>query len=157
MIDTLNDSRIEEILQKSVIGHIGCCIEDRAYIVPISYAYDGQYVYAHTHEGMKINIMRKNPHVCFEVDNTKNMANWQSVIAWGNYEEITDTEERNKALQLLTGRVLPFNSSITTHIGSEWPFHSQDYHNVGGIVFRIHLKEKTGRFESNGLSPSYTV
>jgi nitroimidazol reductase NimA-like FMN-containing flavoprotein (pyridoxamine 5'-phosphate oxidase superfamily) len=157
MIETLNDRHIEDVLQKNVVGRIGCCIEGRAYIVPISYAYDGQYVYAHTTEGMKVNIMRKNPHVCFEVDNTKNMAEWQSIIAWGDFEELTDTEERNKALQLLTGRVLPFNSGITTHLGSEWPFNSHDYRDIGGIVFRIHLKEKTGRFESNALSPAFTV
>ena len=78
-------------------------------------------------------------------------------IVCAMFSLVTFTEERNRALQLLVGRVLPVNTSITTHLGSEWPFHSEDYRNIEGVVFRINLKETTGRFESYELSPSFTV
>jgi hypothetical protein len=36
--------------------------------VPITYVFDGEAVYAHSADGLKIRMMRANPHVCFEVD-----------------------------------------------------------------------------------------
>ena len=95
---------------------------------------------------MKINMMRKNPEVCFEVDNTKNLANWQSVIAWGSFEELPDGNNRNEAIRILRERKLPILSSQTMQLGSQWPFVSEG-DKIDGIVFRVYLKEKTGRSE----------
>jgi len=154
MLGKLNDIETEEILRRQVVGRIGCCADGVTYVVPVSYAYDGKNIYAHTFEGMKLSMMRKNPHVCFETDILKNMSNWQSVIAWGEFEELTEPKERNKALHILMGRKLPFLSSITTHLSSDWPFSPDDLSKIEGIVFRIALKEKHGRFERNYASPS---
>ena len=115
--------------------------------MPISYAYDGEYIYAHTFEGMKLNLMRKNPEVCFEVDDMHDMANWKSVISWGIFEPITEVSDRNKALRILTDRTLPLISSETTHLSPQWPFPANDADHITGIVFRIRLMEKTGRYE----------
>src|ERR1700688_573053 len=107
MLGTLKMPEIEQLLSKQVVGRIGCRYGESVYIVPISYAYDGKYVYCHTHEGRKVDLMRLNPKVCFEVDNMPNMANWQSVIAWGEFEELKDPSERGKALNKLHARILP--------------------------------------------------
>src|SRR5215210_2019710 len=82
MIGKLNDTEIEEVLYDQVIGRIGCHADNIPYIVPVSYAYDGRYIYIHSKRGMKLNIMRKNPNICFEVEIFENMANWRTVIAW---------------------------------------------------------------------------
>jgi len=92
-------------------------------------------------------MMRKNPKVCFQIDTMHNMGNWQSVIAWGEYEEIHEIAERKDALQKLIGRALPLISSETTHLTPHWPFPSSDFDNIEGIVFRIKLTDKTGRYE----------
>ena len=99
MFGKLNTEDVEALLHQQMVGRIGCQADDRIYVVPISYAYDGTYIYGHALEGMKIFAMRKNPHVCFEVDNLKNLANWQSVISWGVYEELNDDTERYHALK----------------------------------------------------------
>ena len=109
----LDDKQIEDLLQHEIIGRIGCHADGITYVVPISFAYDGKYVYGHTHEGMKINIMRKNPKVCFQVDRLTDMANWKSVIAMGEFEELTEPETRKQALQNLINRTLPQLSSET--------------------------------------------
>src|ERR1043165_4840349 len=116
MIGELNREEIEKLLKRELVGRIGCCANDRVYVIPISYAYDGQCIYARSHEGTKIEIMRKNPNVCFQVDRMNNMANWQSVIAWGQYEELTDASIRGRALQKLVSRVLPAISSETVQL-----------------------------------------
>jgi nitroimidazol reductase NimA-like FMN-containing flavoprotein (pyridoxamine 5'-phosphate oxidase superfamily) len=155
MFGKLSNTEIEEIIKHQVMGRLGCHAHDITYVVPISYAYDGEYIYGHTMEGMKIFMMRRNPKVCFQTDNInmKDMANWQSVIAWGDFEELKQPEERRMALQKLNARKLPLISSETTHLSPQWPFPPEDADRIKGIVYRIRLKEKTGRFEkSNGSS-----
>ena len=158
MIGNLNANEIENLLKEQIIGRIGCYAGDQIYVVPVSYAYDGKYIYVHSFEGKKMEIMRKNPGVCFQVDSMHNTANWQSVIAWGKFEELSDAVERKKALEILIDRHLPIVSSETTHLGKIWPFSRDDADNIKGIVFRILLKEKTGRFEKSEPVPVvYTV
>lgn len=113
MFGKLNIQEIEELIKQQFIGRIGCHADDLTYVVPISYAYDGTYIYGHTVEGMKIDMMRKNPKVCFEIDNTKDLANWQSVICWGQFEELKTEEERKVGLQTLNARALPVITSET--------------------------------------------
>jgi nitroimidazol reductase NimA-like FMN-containing flavoprotein (pyridoxamine 5'-phosphate oxidase superfamily) len=130
-----------------VVGRLGCTDGCRPYIVPISYHYDGDYIYCHTREGMKIDIMRKNPCVCFEVDHLTDMANWESVIARGDFEELKDPALRSMDLDKLYHRVLPLVSSETTHLSPDWPFAPAELDRIEGVTFRIRVNEKTGRFE----------
>jgi nitroimidazol reductase NimA-like FMN-containing flavoprotein (pyridoxamine 5'-phosphate oxidase superfamily) len=152
MLGHLTLPEIEKLLTKEVVGRIGCSDANQVYVVPISYAYDGQYIYCHTHEGLKVQIMRSNPKVCFEVDHLHNMANWQSVIAQGVFEELKDKELRKDALQRLHGRILPLVSSETTHLSHDWPFRPSELNKIAGVTFRIRLEEKTGRFETSPVA-----
>jgi nitroimidazol reductase NimA-like FMN-containing flavoprotein (pyridoxamine 5'-phosphate oxidase superfamily) len=149
MFGKLTGDEIEEVLTQQVVGRIGCHADGRTYIVPISYAYDGEFIIAHTAEGMKINIMRLNPEVCFEIDVMENMANWKSVITWGTFEEIKNSRDRKLAIQKLSDRVFPEMSSKTLQLSPEWPFPPNDPDKIKGIFFRIRLYEKTGRYEKS--------
>jgi uncharacterized protein len=82
MLGELNEAQVDQVLRSEVIGRLGCHAQGRTYIVPITYAYDGDCIYGHSAEGMKVRMMRANPNVCFEVDEMESMANWRSVIAW---------------------------------------------------------------------------
>ena len=147
MLGKLTSPEIEKLLRREVVGRLGCSDGKLVYVVPISYHYDGEYVYCHTHEGQKIDIMRKHPVICFEVDRMQNMANWQSVIAHGRFEELTDLALRSQALQKLHERILPVISSETTHLSPDWPFTPAELNKIQGVTFRLRLEEKTGRFE----------
>jgi nitroimidazol reductase NimA-like FMN-containing flavoprotein (pyridoxamine 5'-phosphate oxidase superfamily) len=156
MIKQLSSTEIEDLLSKQIVGRIGCYYENEIYIVPISYAYEDNAIYCHSFEGKKMEMMRKNPKICFQVDEMKDMANWKSVIAWGDFEELTDKKERNKALKILLRRPLPIISSITTHLGETWPFTSpteEELNSISGIVFKVFIKEKTGKLEATSESP----
>jgi len=154
MLGILPSPQIDEVLINQLVGRIACSFDGEIYVVPISYAYDGCYIYCHTHEGEKTAIMRKNPKICFEVEEMKNMANWRSVIVQGEFEELRERSERNHAMQTLLNRYLPMISSVTTHLGEHWPFHADDTTDIEGVVFRIVVKEKSGRFESSEQSPN---
>ena len=155
MFGKLAPGAIEDFIHHQLIGRIGCHANDVTYIVPVSYAYDGIYVYAHSFNGMKMDIMRNNPKVCFEVDNTKNLANWQSVICWGEFEELTSEKERNEAFDKLNNRILPILNSETMRITPEWPFPPTCDEKIEGVFYRIKLLEKTGRFEKTGNEPFF--
>ena len=152
MFGHLNETEIEQVLTSQLIGHLGCHAEGLTYVVPVSYVYDNHFVYGHAQEGLKLAMMRLNPKVCFQVDTMKDMANWRSVVAWGEFEELLVEADREKAFDKLVGRELPLISSETTHLSSRWPFSSYDKDELGGAYFRIRLDKKTGRYETNAVA-----
>ena len=129
-------------------GRIACQANGEIYLVPINYVYRDGCIYGHSAEGKKIRMMRANPRVCFEVDDIRSVFQWQSVIANGVYEEITDIDEKQQAMQGIIHRIMPLVTSPEGH-----PSHgiTEKDSDVGTtvelIVYRIRLEEKTGRFE----------
>jgi nitroimidazol reductase NimA-like FMN-containing flavoprotein (pyridoxamine 5'-phosphate oxidase superfamily) len=156
MMGELTSEEIENLLHTAVLGRIGCSDGKLIYVVPITFVYDGTYVYCHTHEGHKIEILRKNPSLCFEVELLKDLANWQTVITHGIFEELTDPTQRLDALQKLHARKLPIITSQTTRLTAEWPFMAKELGLLEGVNFRIRLDSKTGRFEKTSqLADTY--
>ena len=156
MIRQLSSAEIDEFLSKQFVGRIGCYDENEIYVVPISYAFENNAIYCHSLEGKKMQMMRKNPKVCFQVDELKDMGDWKSVIAWGDFKELSDEQEKSRALKILLERHLPFISSITTHLGDTWPFSSDtsnELNKIPGIVFRISINKSTGKLEATSESP----
>ena len=147
MIEILSDLEIISVVSNSVIGRLGCHADGKTYVVPISFAYDSGYIYARTFEGMKLEMMRKNPEVCFQVDDMQSMADWKSVILWGAFEELKKKADREMGLKILLSRILPNVSSETVKFTPEWPFASGNLSEIEGIVFRIRIREMSGRME----------
>lgn len=147
MFGVLDEAGIEKVITENFIGRLGFQSGGKTFILPISYAYDGKGIYAHSREGLKISIMRENPDVCFQIDTMKDMADWKSVLLWGMFEELTNEKDRNIAIQNLMNRKLPLIASETVKLSPEWPFHTGDTSTIGGIFFKINITEKTGRYE----------
>lgn len=149
MIGRLNNEQIEEILHANNFGRIGCRDGDQVYVVPINYVYDGNNIIAHSVVGMKIEMMRKYPWVCFQVDNIKDFNNWKSVVAWGQYEELTGERERYEAMKLFVERTLRLKISETAIPPelSDHRVHPRSPGNIKPVIYRIILTEKTGRYE----------
>ena len=147
MLGTLTPPEIESLLHSQVVGRIGCQEDGKVYVVPITYAYDGKYIYCHSREGTKINMMRKQPMVCFEVDEVKDLAVWQSVVVQGRYEELMGDKAR-EAMKYFADQLKPYlvsSTSIPTHGVAN--FHKYEQSEIRSVLFRIEVLEKTGRFE----------
>ncbi|NLR77961.1 pyridoxamine 5'-phosphate oxidase family protein [Chitinophaga eiseniae] len=150
MLGELNNEEIDQVLANNVTGRIGCTEDGKVYIVPISYAFNNTYIIAHSREGMKIDMMRKHPLVCFQVDEMTDLSNWRSVVLWGNYEEITDPKERYYAMKFLVSRLAQLPVSETAGVAQmhqELQAEESTAHIIRPVVYRIRIKEKTGRFE----------
>jgi nitroimidazol reductase NimA-like FMN-containing flavoprotein (pyridoxamine 5'-phosphate oxidase superfamily) len=143
MLGALTHDEMEQVLIRENVGRIGCHAEDRTYVVPITYAYNGECVYGHSADGLKIRTMRANPNVCFEVDHIDDLAHWSSVIAWGVYEELSGAAEE-RADALLHSRFGALRVSATL---MHPRFHGIAQESARTTLFRIRLTEKTGRFE----------
>lgn len=148
MYGELGSAQVEHLLHLGTTGHLGCYGDARPYVVPINYAYDGQHIYGYTREGMKLRLMRAHPTVCFQVDQIENITNWQSVIAWGTFEELHGDDAEN-AKNLLIGRFTPLLGGAPiqrAHGMGGWAGHAPTWQDA--VLYRITLTTKSGRFES---------
>ena len=134
-IRVLPSEEIEELLRTAIVGRIACCGhgavgDGRPYLVPLAYGYDGNAIYAHSGPGRKLDLMRAEARVTFEVDEAQAPDRWRSVIAEGTFEEIDDPGQRTAALTVIYG------ATGIPDLGSQT------------VVFRIMLKSRSGRFET---------
>ena len=147
MIGQLTKEQIDTLLVSCVVGHLGCCADNAPYVVPIAYAYDGNNIYSHAREGTKIDLMRKNPQVCLEVDQIDDLSNWRSVIIWGTFEELQG-EEAETAMQWLKNRLYPIKASFYSQALLELTAKERGQtKETKEVLYRIRITQKTGRFE----------
>lgn len=153
MIGELSESQIDHLLRTEYIVRIGCYDKDRCYVVPISYVYHDGCLYGHSGLGLKIESMRANPNVCFEIDHIEDLSTWQSVIAWGTYEELEGAEAET-GMALLVDRLTPLISDKGGRLPHPWNEHGGSTEHIlhrasrHGVVFRIRISDKTGRYET---------
>ncbi len=103
---------IDSIINESLFCRLALSEEDRPYIVPLSFGYDGTALYFHgAAAGKKIDILRKNSNVCFEFDNdgepiqSDKGCDWsvryKSVIGYGKAQLLEDMDSKLRALDII--------------------------------------------------------
>lgn len=132
MIEDLNEGEIDAFLRRQRVGRIGCHADGRTYVVPVIYVWDAECVYVQSIEGRKIQMMRANPQVCFEVDQNEPDGSWRSVILEGVYEEL-EGSRTEAALALLVKRLSGRPRGRTAGTGRT------------PVAFRIRCTSATGR------------
>ncbi|RYF25856.1 MAG: pyridoxamine 5'-phosphate oxidase family protein [Flavobacteriales bacterium] len=144
MLGELNKKETLDLLENNFIGRIGCHAHGETYIAPINYLYRDNTIYAHSGPGKKIEMMRINPAVCFEIDEIDDTFRWKSVIIQGKYEELAE-QERQQVLQELIKAI-----SARRDQASQNPSHAIDpEHQQELIVYKITISEVSGRYESH--------
>ena len=147
MTGELNEIQINNVLTSQVLGRLACTDGKQPYIVPLTFCFDGKCIYGQTRPGKKLTILRKNPNVCFEVDQMIDMANWQSVLVLGKFEELNEADAQN-ARQLLFDRIFPMSTSCTIHPHQHIVTHKvEDKNRLKPVMYRIIISAKSGRFE----------
>jgi nitroimidazol reductase NimA-like FMN-containing flavoprotein (pyridoxamine 5'-phosphate oxidase superfamily) len=103
---------IDSIINESTFCRLALSQDDRPYIIPLSFGYDGTALYFHgALDGKKIDIIRKNSTVCFEFDSdgepipSDKGCDWsvryKSVIGYGKAWFIEDIDAKIKALDII--------------------------------------------------------
>ncbi len=103
VINKMSEKECAALLARASLGRLGCSLDNQPYVVPISFAYEPNYIYVLSTFGQKIEWMRANPKVCVEVEEVASESEWVSVIANGRYQELPEPEytaEREHARKL---------------------------------------------------------
>lgn len=112
---------IVRIMQEARVCRLGLCCDGEPYVVPVCFGLEEGSLYFHcAPQGRKLEMIRQNNLVCFEMDRLLDVvsssspcrcsAAYESVIGWGRAEILADPKE--KALGL---------KRIMEHYGLESP------------------------------------
>ncbi len=105
--------KIGAIIRNCLVCHLALSRDDQPYVLPVSFGYDGDFVYFHTgFVGQKIDYIGANPRVCFQfedsvavapdpVDPCKTGLTYRSVIGYGHVEEVEDLKAKERGLNCL--------------------------------------------------------
>ena len=108
-------AELRRILGQARMCRLALSDGDRPYLVPLTYALDGDDLVLHSaRAGRKIDILRKNPAVCFEVEEGVEIApagtacgfgmHFRTVLGFGEVEFVEDHAERARLLALFGPR-----------------------------------------------------
>jgi uncharacterized protein len=140
LIHELSEAECREVLKRTHLARLACSRHDQPYIVPIHFDFDGGSFYSFSTLGQKIDWMRANPKVCVEVEEIVDKFHWITVIAFGKYQELTDSSAdraaRNRARELFEKRREWWLPAAAKLVSSE--------HHVP-IVYRIRVDRLSGR------------
>ena len=128
-----DENQIRHILDTSRVLHLGLAVDNEPYVVPMNYGYtmeDGKLtVYLHcAHQGKKLDMIRANPRVFFEMDCDRMPFEgdkpcqyglvYSSVMGRGTARIVEDVEEKKKAMTLLmktqTGKDFTFEDRLVS-------------------------------------------
>ncbi len=138
-------SQLEAILRKGLVCRLALADGDQPYLVPMSYGLADGALYLHSAlSGRKVDILRRNNRVCFEVEadvalvRGEKACNWsfnyRSVIGFGRARFVDDAGERRRGL-----------NAIMAQYGGTGP---QDYADpvlARTLVIRIDIESMTGK------------
>jgi nitroimidazol reductase NimA-like FMN-containing flavoprotein (pyridoxamine 5'-phosphate oxidase superfamily) len=104
--------RIEEVIERASVCRLGLVDDDEPYIIPVCFAYERGALYFHGNiKGRKVELIKKNNRVCFEVDidvqleKSEDPCDWvmkgKSVVGIGRATILEDDQEKLYALRLI--------------------------------------------------------
>ena len=99
----MTHDEMQRLLKKYSHGRLGLAFQNEPYVVPVSYGYDQGRIFFHSvMQGKKVDFMKNNNKVCFEVDEWKK--EWASVICYGTVTLRQDIEAWREFFEVLMGR-----------------------------------------------------
>jgi nitroimidazol reductase NimA-like FMN-containing flavoprotein (pyridoxamine 5'-phosphate oxidase superfamily) len=141
----VKEAEISEIIKKCQVCRLALSLDDKPYIVPVSFGFDGTFIYFHSaRAGKKIDILSVNNNVCFEFESDVTLlsdatspCNWsfsfQSVIGFGKVEELSTIEDK----------IIGLNHIMRHYSDKKW-----DFKNIplsGLSVWKISIDSITGK------------
>ncbi len=106
-VEDMSPAEMHALLQRESFGHLGCARNNRPYVVPMHYAYDGKELYSFTTQGMKTQYIDANPQVC-------------SVMVIGRAEQLTKPADTQNAMKLITERNPTLTPAISATQTDAW-------------------------------------
>ncbi|MDR3337809.1 MAG: pyridoxamine 5'-phosphate oxidase family protein [Treponema sp.] len=147
----ITDTReLLEIIKANKVCRLGMADENRPYVIPLNYGFefegDDLILYFHcADEGKKIDVLKKNPEVCFEIDGEHQLTqgkndceygfNFASIIGFGTVKFLEKEAEKIHALEQL----------MRHQTGEDRDFQFAPPHIKAVTVFKVETHSFTGK------------
>ena len=142
---------IEQIFKQAQICRLGLLDDRRPYIVPMNFGYRDNTIYFHSaSSGKKIDLLKQNPEVCFEVDIPSGVVKAEEACSWtmgyrslmgeGKAVFIEGTENKCRALNIIMEHYSENN---------KWDFDTNMVESIA--VFKIEIKYVSAKKSGNRL------
>ncbi len=110
--EIVNRLEIDEIINQAMVCRLAMCEGGKPYVVPVNFGYCDNCLYIHSAlEGRKIDTLKRNPKIAFEVDIDQVFLEeedlcecsfkYQSVVGFGKAVFVCDPLQRRKALDCI--------------------------------------------------------
>jgi len=143
-VEITDINEIEEIIKKAVCCRLGLVDGDKPYIVPLSFGYQRNTLYFHgALEGRKVELIKKNNQVCFEIDSNVEVVKdeepchwtmkYKSVIGTGRAFIVENDEEKSRGLSLI----------VRHYTSGKFTFPKPELDPV--LVVRVNIESLSGR------------
>jgi uncharacterized protein len=138
--------QIEDILLKGKLCHISMASGNEPYVVTVNYGYKNSCIFFHSApEGQKIEIISKNPKVCFMVYTDEQIVSgenpckdwsmkYKSVIGYGKAIILENPREKAEGLNILMD-----------HYSKNGPFEFNEKNLKETSVVKIEIEEISGK------------
>jgi nitroimidazol reductase NimA-like FMN-containing flavoprotein (pyridoxamine 5'-phosphate oxidase superfamily) len=100
-IQTMDATDCMTLIHSRRTGRLGCCKDNRPYVVPVHYVCSGALIFSFSMPGQKLDFMRSNPNVCFQVDHIERNDKWKCVVIEGIFHEFSSAEDKQHAWEIL--------------------------------------------------------
>lgn len=141
-----DNSKIEAVIARATVCRLAMVDGNRPYIVPLCFGYQDDTLYFHSaNTGKKLELLRSNNRVCFELDVDCNIISgdracdwgmhYQSVIGHGRAEFLEDPAAKRRALDII----------MQQYAGPDNAFDYDDSALGRTVVFRVRVATMTAK------------
>jgi uncharacterized protein len=138
-------SVIHTILEDAMVCRLGLASRNQPYIVPMNFVFESDHLFLHSGlSGKKIDVMRENSSVCFEIESQVSLnktdnacstgMNYYSIIGYGDVSFIEDKVEKKRVLNLIAFK---YSGSSDAQFPDEVVEKT--------LIIRIDIKEMSGK------------
>ena len=143
-----DDHEFEAIIDKADVCRIALANDNMPYIVTMNFGFVNgpakMFFFHCSNEGKKLDMIRKNNHVCFELDIDHEIVKGKKGCDWGSrftsivgYGDIDIVTEKNAKIAGL--------NSIMTHYGANHDYEYDDNTVEQTTILRLRITEMTGK------------
>lgn len=138
-VGEMSDVEIVKVLLGMNYGHLACSMNNKPYVVPVNFIFDGDEIFIYTTDGKKSRIIDTNPQVCLQTEDVTDRQHWHSVIIDGIAERIIDPVERERVMKMIIANNPTLTPALSIHWMDNWVRENIE------IVYRIKPTMTSGR------------
>jgi uncharacterized protein len=136
---------IASIMGKAAVCRIALVDDSAPYIVPVNFVVRNNYLYFHSsREGRKIDILRKNNQVCFEMDMDAEIVKGDAPCFWGTKYLSVIGFGQAFFLDKITEKKMAFNYLMEKYSGrGSFPYKEDSLEKV--VVVGVRIEKISGK------------